>query len=145
MNITQIHLRRKRSCPRQGAVAVEFAITASLAFLFFFGAFEFSRVAMIRGTIDNAIYEGARLGITPGATATEVENKVREILGYSLVKVADITVQPNPILFDSKTVFVKVDLPLDRNTFSPANFFNGKSVVRSIQMKREASRFAPRN
>lgn len=145
MNKTQIHLRRKRSCPRQGAVAVEFAITASLAFLFFFGAFEFSRVAMIRGTIDNAIYEGARLGITPGATATEVENKVREILGYSLVKVADITVQPNPILFDSKTVFVKVDLPLDRNTFSPANFFNGKSVVRSIQMKREASRFAPRN
>jgi len=128
---------------RQGAVAVEFALTAGLAFLFFFGAFEFSRVAMIRGTMDNAIYEGARVGITPGATAGEVKKKVRDILGFSLVKVANITVQPNPILFDSKTVTVKVDLPLDKNTFSPAKFFSGKSIVRTIQMKREASRFAP--
>ena len=133
--------RRMSRRSRQGAVAVEFAITAGLAFLFFFGAFEFSRVAMIRGTIDNAIYEGARVGITPGATAADVEKKVRDILGFSLVRVASVTVQPNPILFDSKTITVRVDLPLDRNTFSPAQFFNGKSIVRSIQMKREASRF----
>ena len=70
-------------------MAVEFAITAGLAFLFFFGAFEFSRVAMIRGTIDNAIYEGARLGITPGATAPEVEKKVRDILGTSIGESCD--------------------------------------------------------
>ena len=137
--------RRTRRKTRKGAVAVEFAITAGLAFLFFFGAFEFSRVAMIRGTVDNAIYEGARLGIIPGSTAADVEKKVREILGFSLVRVADITVQPNPILFDSKTISVKVDLPLDRNTFSPAKFFGGKSIVRSIQMKREASRFVANN
>jgi len=143
MNKSQQQFGRMRRNTRQGAVAVEFALTAGLAFLFFFGAFEFSRVAMIRGTMDNAIYEGARVGITPGATAGEVKKKVRDILGFSLVKVANITVQPNPILFDSKTVTVKVDLPLDKNTFSPAKFFSGKSIVRTIQMKREASRFAP--
>ena len=143
MNKSQQQFGRMRRNIRQGAVAVEFALTAGLAFLFFFGAFEFSRVAMIRGTMDNAIYEGARVGITPGATAGEVKKKVRDILGFSLVKVANITVQPNPILFDSKTVTVKVDLPLDKNTFSPAKFFSGKSIVRTIQMKREASRFAP--
>ncbi len=142
MNTTNRKPNLMRRGTRQGAVAVEFAITAGLAFLFFFGAFEFSRVAMIRGTVDNAIYEGARVGITPGATSNEVEKKVRDILGFSLVKVADITIQPSPILFDSKTIFVKVDLPLDKNTFSPAKFFKGKSIVRSIQMKREASRFA---
>jgi len=139
---TNLQILRKRRQSRQGAVSIEFALTAGLAFLFFFGAFEFSRVAMIRGTIDNAIYEGARVGITPGATAGDVEKKVRDILGFSLVKVANVTIQPNPILFDSKTVTVSVDLPLDRNTFSPARFFNGKSIVRSIRMKREASRFA---
>ncbi len=145
MNTTQQTSSRMRRDARKGAVAVEFAVTSGLAFLFFFAAFEFSRVAMIRGTIDNAIYEGARLGITPGATATEVEKKVRDILGFSLVKVADVTVQPNPILFNSKTISVKVDLPLDRNTFSPAKFFKGKSIVRTITMKREASRFAGQN
>lgn len=141
MKTTQKQARRMPRKAREGAVAVEFALTAGLAFLFFFGAFEFSRVAMIRGTIDNAIYEGARVGITPGATAADVEKKVRDILGASLVKVATVSIQPNPILFDSKTITVRVDLPLDRNTFSPAQFFNGKSVVRTIQMKREASRF----
>jgi Flp pilus assembly protein TadG len=141
MNTQQVFRRMHRKS-RQGAVAVEFALTAGLAFLFFFGAFEFSRVAMIRGTMDNAIYEGARAGIIPGATAADVEKKVRDILGYSLVRVANVTIQPNPILFDSKTISVKIDLPLDRNTFSPAQFFSGKSLVRSIEMQREASRYA---
>lgn len=126
---------------RRGAVAVEFAITAGVALLFFFGAFEFARVAMIRGTIDNAIYEGARAGITPGATNADVLRKVNEILGFSLVRSARVTVAPNPIVFDSQTVTVTVDLPLDANTFSPARFFKGKSILRTIQMKREASRF----
>lgn len=138
---TKQQFRRVRRNARQGAVVVEFALTAGLAFFFFLAALEFSRVAMIRGTVDNAIYEGARVGITPGATAEDVEKKVRDILGFSLVKVADVSIQPNPILSDSRTVHVKVDVPLDKNTFSPAKFFSGKSIVRSMQMKREASRF----
>ena len=137
----QLRLARREA--RRGVVAVEFALTAGLAFLFFFAAMEFSRVAMLHGTIDNAIYEGARVGIVPGATAGNVEQKVRDILGFSLVRVADISVQPNPILVDSTSIRVQVDLPLDRNTFSPARFFAGKSLVRTIQMKREASRFVP--
>ena len=56
---------------RTGAVMVEFVIVAPLLFLFFFAAFEFCRVAMIRHTADNAVYEGARIGIIPGATADE--------------------------------------------------------------------------
>ena len=100
------HLRRES---RRGVVAVEFALTAGLAFLFFIAAMEFSRVAMLRGTIDNAIYEGARVGIVPGATAGDVEKKVRDILGFSLVSVADISVQPNPILFDAPSISVQVD------------------------------------
>lgn len=139
---TNYHRPASLTLIRRGAVSVEFALTAGLAFLFFFSAFEFARVAMIRGTIDNAIYEGARVGITPGATAADVEKKVREILGYSLVRSSNVIVSPNPIRFNSKTVSVTVDLPLDKNTFSPAQFFKGKSIQRSIQMKREASRFS---
>ena len=135
----QYHPMRRKA--RQGAVAVEFALTVGLAFLFFFSALEFSRVAMIRGTIDNAVYEGARVGIVPGATAADVEKKVRDILGFSLVRVADVSISPNPIPFDAKTISVQVDLSLDKNTFSPSKFFAGKSIVRSIQMKRESSRF----
>ncbi len=127
---------------RHGAVSVEFAITASLAFLFFFAAFEFSRVAMIRGTVDNAAYEGARAGLIPGATASDVEKRARDILRTALIRTATVTVTPNPIRFRDETVTVRIDIPLDRNTFSPALFFGGKTLSRSIQMKREASKFA---
>ncbi len=52
---------------------VEFAIVAPLLFLFFFAAMEFCRVAMIRHTADNAVYEGCRVGIIPGATVDEAK------------------------------------------------------------------------
>jgi Flp pilus assembly protein TadG len=128
--------------PRRGAVTVEFAITAGLAFFFFFASFEFSRVAMIRGTVDNAIYEGARAGVIPGATVADVQRKTQDILKTALIRRATITVSPNPILFADPTVTVSVDVPLDGNLFSPSMFFGGKVVSRSIQMKREAAKFA---
>src|SRR3989304_687459 len=67
------HDRKQRkirgSQSRSGVVVVEFAICAPLLFMFFFASLEFSRVNMIRQSIENAVYEGARRGIVPGATA----------------------------------------------------------------------------
>ena len=63
---------RKSASRRTGAAMVEFAIVSPLLFLFFFGAMEFCRVAMIRHTADNAVYEATRVGIIPGASSTDV-------------------------------------------------------------------------
>src|SRR3989304_7544629 len=60
---------RRRRRTRAAAVVVEFAICAPILFLFFFASLEFSRVNMIRQSVENAVYEGARRGIVPGATA----------------------------------------------------------------------------
>ena len=59
---------------------VEFAIVAPILFLFFFAAFEFCRASMIRHTADNAVYEGARAAIIPGATAGEAQAEASLIL-----------------------------------------------------------------
>ena len=122
---------------RTGAVVVEFAITIGLAFFFFFAAFEFCRVAMIRHSLDNAIYEGARQGITPGATNAEVENTVRFMLNTIGVRNAVISVDPSPIRVDSPTITVEVQLPLDSNVISPIRFFRGMSLDRSLTLDRE--------
>lgn len=135
-------MKRTRRTARQGGVTVEFAITAGLAFFFFFAAFEFSRVAMIRGTMDNAIYEAGRVGVLPGATAADVERKCREILSICLIRTANVTVNPNPIADDAPTISVRVDLPLDRNLFAPGIFFTGKTLSRSMQMEREARKLS---
>ena len=65
MKTNRSSLRRTRTA----AVVVEFAICAPILFLFFFASLEFSRVNMIRQSVENAVYEGARRGIVPGATA----------------------------------------------------------------------------
>ena len=66
--------RRLTARKRTGATTVEFAITVPILFSLLFTAFEFSRMNVIRQTAVNAAYEGARRGIVPGASETDVED-----------------------------------------------------------------------
>src|SRR5690606_10624092 len=79
---------------RRGAVAVAFALTAGIAIGFCVASFEFCRVAMIRHTVDNAVYEAARCGIIPGATDADVKAKASATLSTLGLTHADITINP---------------------------------------------------
>ena len=125
---------------RPGAVLVEMAITSSLVFLFFFAALEFCRVAMIRHTVENALYEGARAGIVPGATTAEVSTKARSVMQRSGIAGATIDVLPAVIENSTREVRVRIRLPLDSGLFAPSRFFLGKSLDRTLVMQREGSR-----
>ncbi|MFO0923757.1 MAG: TadE family protein [Pirellulales bacterium] len=129
--------RKRIHSNRRGAAAVEFAMTAGLAFFFFFAALEFCRVSMMRHTVQNALYEGARMGIVPGATASDVENKAQSILSSIGVRDAQIDVTPDPILIDSPEVTVRIQMALDRNLYAPSFFFKGLNLDRSYSMRRE--------
>ena len=122
---------------RRGTTMVEFAIVAPLLFFFFFAAFEFCRVAMIRHTVDNAVYEGARVGIIPGATSREAEDEAERILTSLGIIDFDIDVTPSTIKSGTEEVTVKVKVPLDKNSFVPNQFFGGKEIERELTMARE--------
>ncbi len=119
---------------------VEMAITSGLAFFFFFAALEFCRVSMIRHSVENALYEGARHGIVPGATESEIQNKARSVLNRIGVSGATIDVSPRNIQNSTPEVSVRIRLPLDRGLFAPALFFVGKSLDRTLVMQREGVR-----
>jgi hypothetical protein len=121
-------------------VTVELALTIGLAFFFFFAAFEFCRVSMIGHTAENAIYEGARAGITPGATVGEVEAETRRILSTIGVRNVSVSVVPAAIANDTPALSVSVNVPIEENLFSPVNFFAGKSIQRTFTMQREIVR-----
>ncbi|QDT13303.1 TadE/TadG family type IV pilus assembly protein [Planctomycetes bacterium K23_9] len=125
---------------RQGAAMVEFAIVAPILFLFFFAAFEFCRVNMIRHTADNAVYEGARVAIIPGATAAEAEAEARLILNSLGLNNVTVTVTPNTIDRTTEEVTVSAEIPLDQNSFIPHVFTSGRSVDRELTMRREGVR-----
>ena len=125
---------------RSGAVLVEMAITSGLAFFFFFAALEFCRVSMIRHTVENALYEGARTGIVPGATNAAVEANARSAMRRIGISGATIDVLPAVIDNSTREVSVRIRLPLDSGLFAPARFFLGKSLDRTLVMQREGSR-----
>lgn len=127
--------------PRTGAAMVEFAIVVPLLFLFFFTAFEFCRVAMIRHTVDNAVYEGARLAIIPGGTSADATQEAQRILNSLGIDDANIVVTPSNIDNTTENVTVQITVPLDSNSFVPTNtFVAGKDVIASLTMRREGVR-----
>lgn len=126
-----------RARSRRGAVAVEFALTAGIAIGFFFASFEFCRVAMIRHTVDNAVYEAARTGIVPGATSKEVRDKASDILATIGIRNATINVNPANIAANTDKLTVDIDVPISKNAFGVSVFFKGKRVKRELTMLRE--------
>ncbi|MCO8124596.1 pilus assembly protein [Stieleria sp. TO1_6] len=123
----------------RGSAVVEFAIVAPMLFFFFFAAFEFCRVAMIRHTVDNAVYEACREAIVPGATASAARAKAEGILATLGLGDAEITVIPSTITRLTPNVTLTVAVSLDHNSFVPPQFTGGKVISRTLTMQREGS------
>jgi len=122
---------------RSGITAVEFAVVAPLLFLFFFAAVEFCRVAMIGHTAASAVYEGCRVGIVPGATSAEVRAETLRMMNTLGVSNVVVAVIPATIDRHSEEVTVRLEVPLDGNSFVPNQFVAGRSVVRQLTLRRE--------
>ncbi|MEM9826209.1 MAG: TadE/TadG family type IV pilus assembly protein [Planctomycetota bacterium] len=118
---------------------IEFAIVAPLVFLFFFAAFEFCRAAMIRHTVDNAVYESTRVGIIPGSTAREVRGEANRILSTVGISSASVNVIPVRLRRDTSEVTVRITVPLDDNSFVPPTFFGGRTLTRELTLRREGA------
>lgn len=120
-----------------GAVVTEFALCAPLLFFFFFASLEFARVHMIRQSVENAVYEGSRRGIVPGATADNCRAAAQVVLNSISVNHATIQVTPSVIQPDSPEVTVAISVPIDSNCWVTPFFFEGRNVSSSMTLRRE--------
>ena len=136
-SITIDRWRSRSPHNRRGAVLVEFSLCAPILFFFFFTAFEFSRVNMIRQSIENAAYEGSRRGIVPGATADDCKNAARVVLNSISARVATVTVTPPVIQPSTEEVTVRIDVPINDNSWVAPFFFKNMTVSTSMTMRRE--------
>src|SRR5690242_19596878 len=84
----------QRLARRRGAVAVEMAIVLPLLLLVFFSAVELYRLKSIQHAAENAVYEGARNVIVPGAQASEGQAKALAVLAAAGVRSSTATVSP---------------------------------------------------
>ncbi len=119
---------------RRGVLTVEMAICIPIVFLILLGTLEFSRMNMLRNSIDNAAYEGARRGVVPGATASDCINAAVSVLTAVGARSASVSVAP-PLIDDNTTqVTVTISVPLSSNSWGPARFLGG-ATLRSVSTK----------
>jgi Flp pilus assembly protein TadG len=124
--------RNRRSRRRRGALTVEFALTAPLAFFLFFSALEFGRVNMVRHSMENAAYEGVRRGLVPNTTDTEVITATRSVL--DVVSVKNPSIQVNNAA-EEVTVTVTANFN-DQGWFAPIIFYN-KTLSSTLTMSKD--------
>ena len=122
---------------RNGAVAVEFALTAPLLFFILLAALELSHANMVLNTAEAAAYEGAREGIVPRAAVGECTAAAERTLAISNVRGASITVVPANLATDTDTVRVTVSVPYAQNTILTPLFTTGLNIVRECELNRE--------
>lgn len=115
---------------RNGAAAVEFAVTAPIFFLFLLAAFEFGWLNVMRHTADNAAYEAARAAMVPGATAADATAKANGLLNIVGARGATVKITPATITTATTQVTVAIDLPMKKNGLITPRF-TGKTTLHS--------------
>jgi Flp pilus assembly protein TadG len=137
MTMNRIIIRHKRRTSRDGAVVVEMALCLPLLFFFFLTALEVSRVNMIRQTVENAVYEGSRRGVVPGATADDCRNVAQAVLDAVSTNDADIDVEPAVLNDDVDEVTVSIEVPINSNSWVAPFFFDGRVITSSMTLRKE--------
>ncbi len=126
---------------RRGVTIVETAVVAPLVLTATFGAMLVGYAFMARQTVTLAAREGARTGVLPGSTVTDVQARVDQTMsglglaGYTATIDMGSSTDPN--------VTVTVSLPFDRTTIT-AGFFTGTMDIASTSiMRRELAGLTP--
>lgn len=122
---------------RSGVVSVEMALTVPLLFLVLIGCIEFARLNMLRNSLENACYKGARAGSIPGRTAQDAINRAAQELQLVGVRNSKIDVMPGTITDATPEITVTISLPLNDNAWVSPHFLKDRSLIRSCTLTRE--------
>ncbi len=120
-------LKRKS---RNGATAVEFALIAPAIFLLVMGLMEWARFEMIRQVSSTAAFSAARVGTLPGATTSDVEDRVDQILD-----VYSITQATRTATINNDEAIVSIQIPMASNSWFLKKYFGSAVIQRSFTLK----------
>ncbi len=134
-------VKRHRRKQRSGAAAVEFAVTASLLFMFILAIFEFGRAFMVINLLGDAARVGAREGAVLSKTSSSITTDVQNRLSGEGVNNSTVTVEVNGATGDPSTassgaaITVLVTVPMSSVTWTKANFISGNLAGQSTLEK----------
>ncbi len=77
----RLFIKRQKPSKRRGAAIAETAVVLPVFFVILFGFIEFGHVYLTIHSLNSAARRAARLGVSDGATTTQVENLAKEVVG----------------------------------------------------------------
>ncbi len=122
---------------RRAAATVEFALAATVLFLFVLASIEFARLSIVRHAIDNAAYEACRKVIVPGAQTDDAVAHVHSLLAKYGVRDLRITVSPSPIQEQTPAVTVSIEAPAAASAWGISTFTDGLTLRSSSTLLTE--------
>jgi Flp pilus assembly protein TadG len=132
-------LRRR---DRHGAATVEFAVVASLFFMFVLAVVEFGWSMFAYTLVSNAAREGAHAGALDGAQVSDVTTAVNKYLNGAGLPSVTPTVSPSPPSSApaGQNVTVTVSIPYTQVSLLPApSWLTGLTLTATSAMRRETS------
>jgi Flp pilus assembly protein TadG len=120
-----------------GQAIVEFALVATVFFIFLFGIIEFSRLMLMYHHVGNVAREGSRYAIVHGssevnATAADIENYVKSISPVDPNNLTVTTTWENPN--HEPQTWVKVQVNYDFKFMVPILYKSNIPLVGTSQM-----------
>jgi Flp pilus assembly protein TadG len=113
---------------------VELAVTLPIILFLLAGLLEFSRVLMLKQTVNSAAYEGARAAVVVGSTPQAARDSVDALMRSTLLKNWTTTIDPQ--VFDEQTsaVTVQVAVPVVDNSWVTPFFFRSSVIDCSVTL-----------
>lgn len=124
---------------RRGALTVEVALCIPLVLSIFFACYEIARANMILHVTEAAAYEGARIGIVPGATPDRIRASASQTLRSVGISDFQISIVPETLDEDTNEVEVQVTVPLRKNMAIPGIFFDDPTFRGACRLTREST------
>ncbi len=152
---------RRRTQAFRGVVTVEVALIMPVFVLFLFAIMEFGHFCLVSHTLNAAARRGAHLGSFEGVTNTEVENKVKQIVGSVIDSTEATVIVRSASAFDDAgfsaasinyaslpaidlstaemgdCFIVRVTVPYDNVSLLPTFFVQGKTIVGQAATRHE--------
>lgn len=122
---------------RSGVVTSEMALCLPILLIFLFGCYEAARAYMFQHAAESAAYEAARMGIVPNAQTGDCRQVAETVLRSVGIRNFNLTVSPNPILRDSPTITVTIEVPMGGNSRVAPFFFGNTTLLGECRMQRE--------
>ena len=128
---------RNRTQQRSGALAIEVALCLPILLTVLFGCYEMAHANMLLHATESAAYEGARVGIVPGATKEKISTAAGQMLNSVGIRNFTIQVTPDIIESDTQRVNVQVIVPFRANTLLPSWFVDDPQFRGECELSRE--------